>query len=109
MTHDADSADLYSYIELIKTRPGMYIGGNSVTLMAYHLAGYEAACRWKGVEEQLVPPWYGFHEYVRARTGFAESTRGWNNMLLDFNRGDDAQALDMFFAMFDAFRVEAKG
>jgi hypothetical protein len=87
----------------------MYIGGNAVTLMAYHIAGYEAACRWKDVEEQLDPPFSDFHEYVRARIGFAESTSGWANMLLEANGGDEAKALEMFFAMFDAFRAEAKG
>jgi hypothetical protein len=108
MTNAAQTANLYTYIELIRIRPGMYIGGNAVTLMAYHIAGYEAACRWKSVEEQLVPPWYDFHEYIRGKTGFAESTSGWNNMLLEASGGDEAEALEMFFAMFDAFRAEAK-
>ncbi len=108
MTHAAASDDLYSYIDLIRTRPGMYIGGNAVTLMAFHLSGYEAACRWKGVEDQLNPPWYDFHEYVRRKTGFGESTSGWANMLLDFNSGDEAKALDMFFVTFDAFRAAAE-
>jgi hypothetical protein len=101
-------ANLYGYIDLIRTRPGMYIGGNSVSLMAYHVAGYEAAGWWKGAEETLDPPWYDFHEYVRARTGFAESTSGWANMLLDHCGGEEARALDMFFVMFDAFRSEGK-
>lgn len=68
--------DLYSYIDLIRTRPGMYIGGIAVTLMFHHLAGYEAACRWAGVDEQLDPPWYDFFEFVRCKTGFSESTSG---------------------------------
>ncbi|WP_430443811.1 hypothetical protein [Sphingorhabdus contaminans] len=101
-----NSANLYKYIDLIRTRPGMYIGGNSVRLLACHLDGYEAACRWKGVEETLFPPWYDFHEYVRARTGFTESTSGWANMLLKYCGGDEVKALDRFFVMFDAFRSE---
>lgn len=104
----ATSADLYTYIDLIRTRPGMYVGGNSVSLMAYHIAGYEAACRWKGSEEQLDPSWYGFHEYVRSKAGFRESTSGWNNMLLEYCGGDEGAALETFFTMFDAFRSEAK-
>jgi hypothetical protein len=101
-------ADLYSYIDLIRTRPGMYIGGQTVSLVAYHIAGYEAACRWKGVEERLDPPWYDFHEYVRERTGFGESTSGWSNMLLHYCGSDEAKALGLFFTMFDAFRSGTK-
>jgi hypothetical protein len=97
-------ANLFSYIDLIRIRPGMYVGGYSVSLMAYHIAGYEAACRWKDAEEALDPPWYDFHEYVRERTGFAESTSGWNNMLLHSCEGDEEKALELFFTMFDAFR-----
>jgi hypothetical protein len=105
LSHGLDMyANLYSYIDLIRTRPGMYIGGQTVSLMAYHIAGYEAACRWKGVEESLDPPWYDFHEYVRERTGFGESTSGWSNMLLQHCGGDGAKALALFFTMLDAFR-----
>ena len=100
--------DLYSYIDLIRTRPGMYIGGIAVTLMFHHVAGYEAACRWAGVDEQLDPPWYDFFEFVRGKTGFEESTSGWANMLLTYNGGDEAKALDMFFLLFDDFRSKTK-
>jgi hypothetical protein len=100
--------DLYTYLDLIRTRPGMYIGGNSISLLMYHVAGYEAACRWKGMEEHLDPLWYGFHEYVRSRTGFGESTSGWSNMLLAFSGGDEAKGLKLFFELFDAFRIEAR-
>jgi hypothetical protein len=101
-------ANLYSYSDLIRTRPGIYIGGQTISLMAYHIAGYEAACRWKGVEELLDPPWSNFREYVRERTGYAESTSGWNNMLLHFCGGDEVKALGLFIKMFDAFRSGAR-
>lgn len=42
MTCDADRANLYSHFTLIRTRPSMYTGDNSVTLIAHHLACYEA-------------------------------------------------------------------
>lgn len=104
MTRHLADANLYSYIDQIRTRPGMYIGGLSVTLLFQHIAGYDAACLWKGIDEQLDPPWEDFHDFVAARTGFAESTSGWANMLLSHCDHDEAKALGVFFEMFDFFR-----
>lgn len=70
MIHDTTNANLYTYIDLIRTRPGMYIGGLSVTMLRQHLDGYVAACCWKGINEPLESPWHVFHDCVRERTGF---------------------------------------
>lgn len=104
MIRDLANANLYSYIDQIRTRPGMYVGGHSVMLLFQHIAGYDAACYWKGIEEHLDPKWEDFHDFVAVRTGFAESTSGWANMLLSHCNGDEAEALAKFFEMFDSFR-----
>jgi hypothetical protein len=95
--------NLYQLIEQIKVRPAMYLGSTTITALQNFIDGYNFACYIKDVEERLSPPWQDFHEFVRARTGFAESTGGWCYMLLHHCDGDETVALALFFEWFAAF------
>jgi hypothetical protein len=97
--------NLYHLIAQIKARPGMYLESATITALKCFLDGYNFACRIKDAEERLDPPWQDFHEFVRARTGFAESTGGWCYMLLHHCDGDEEAALAVFFDMFAAFTL----
>lgn len=99
---------LYELIDLIRTRPAMFIGSASITALQNFINGYTYACYVKDIEENERPPWGDFHEFVRARTGFYESTSGWCDMILDVNDRDEAKALAGFCVLFDAFLATAK-
>ena len=100
--------NLYALIDQIRKRPAMYFGADSITALQNFINGYIYACHAKDMEENERPPWGDFHEFVRAKTGFYESTSGWCNMILDVNDRDEAKALAMFFVLFDTFLATAK-
>jgi hypothetical protein len=97
------AANLYELIAQIKVRPNLYLGSNSITALKSFIDGYHFACFINDIEEDLAPPWQDFHEFVRARTGFRESTGGWCYMLLHVCDGDEAQGMADFFEVFGEF------
>jgi hypothetical protein len=100
---------LYGFISQIRKRPALYLGEESITALHNVINGYIHACQIHKLEEEQTKHWIGFHEFIRARTGFYESTSGWCNMLLSVNGQDEAKALAAFFVMFEAFSQTEKG
>jgi hypothetical protein len=94
---------LYALIRQIEERPGFYFVADSISTLYHFLSGYLQACLMKEIEQSDTPPFRDFHEFVRGKTKFSESTSGWRHMLLSFNGDDEAKALDMFFALFEEF------
>jgi hypothetical protein len=94
---------LYGFIRQIRKRPALFCGDESITAVQHVINGYIYACQVHDVEAEQTQHWGGFHEFVRARTGFRESTSGWCNMLLSVNGQDEAKALAAFFVMFEEF------
>jgi Domain of unknown function (DUF5071) len=95
--------DLYTHLRQISTRPAMYLGENTITALWHYVSGYQSACYFKGAEEDLSPRWSLFHEFVKRKTNFAESTGGWKYMILAFCEGNEEKALDTFFKFFEDF------
>jgi hypothetical protein len=100
---------LYAFIRQMSKRPAMYLGEESITALHNVINGYIWACHTHKVEEKQTEHWGGFHEFVRARTGFYESTGGWCHMLLSVNGQDEVKALAAFFVMFDTFSKSENG
>ena len=96
--------DLYGYLDTIRKRPALYLGSLSISKLYSYINGYEAACSFKGIEDQLKPRWVLFHEFVKRKTNFYESTSGWCNMILTQCEGDEEKAVGLFFEYFDEFR-----
>ena len=96
--------DLYQHLDQIKFRPALYLGGLSISKLESYINGYNAACHFKGIEEQLKPRWELFHEFAKRKTNFYESTGGWCYMILSHCEGDEEKAIELFFEYFDEFR-----
>jgi hypothetical protein len=95
--------NLYELIAQIKARPGLFFDDQSISALYYFINGYGQACAINGIEENETPPFSEFHEFVRRKTKFSESTSGWKNMILSFNDQDEAKAFAMFFILFEEF------
>jgi hypothetical protein len=96
--------NLYTLIGMMLPRPGLYLGEASLTALWHFVSGYNTSCWYKGIEENLTPRWQLFHEFVKRKTGFYESTSGWKNMILTQCEGVEDKALDLFFTYFYEFR-----
>jgi hypothetical protein len=95
--------NIYALIRQVKQRPGFYFDADNLSALYHFINGYLQALAAKNIEEKLTPPLSDFHEFVRRRTQFGESTSGWRSMLLSYNGNDEAKALGMFFILFEAF------
>lgn len=101
------ATSLYALILQIRVRPGMYFATAGISALESFINGYIVACQIKNIDEHEHPPWGDFHEFVRARTGFYESTSGWCAMILSVNDQDQTRALAKFFELFEAFLASA--
>lgn len=98
---------IHRLIETMRTRPGMYLADCGISGLCNFLNGYAMAADEDGRgEEELLPlPFWFFHEFAAYKFGYAESTSGWRNMLLDQTGGDERQALNAFFPLYDEFKA----
>ncbi|WP_433814822.1 hypothetical protein [Flavobacterium johnsoniae] len=100
--------NLYKYIDSIKTKTAMYIGERSLSALYFYINGYQAACVIKGIDEKLEPSFDLFHDFTADYYLRGESTAGWKNIILAECFGNEEQALDTFFVLFDDFRKRGK-
>lgn len=92
-------------IDIVRKRPGMYLGSNSITALCHFIDGYQfaerdfAVCR-KG---KLFPlPFRYMHEYTGYRLK-CHDTSGWCDQILRSCDGDEEAALWKFFDIYDDF------
>jgi hypothetical protein len=118
---------IYKVIDIVRRRPGMYIGDPSPEKLDVYLHGYRAAMHHAGKRDASDPPFHGFHLWVARRLGFGESTAGWSNMILAVTLGLNPrtirwegynaaatsdqlkEATERCFALLDEYRGEKGG
>lgn len=94
--------DIYELIQRIRTRPSMYLGKPYITRFKAFLDGYIGARNDLGFalneqEETLNK----FQEWIQSRFKIT-SSHSWAEIIL-FYSGDERDALDKFFELFDKF------
>lgn len=100
---------LHRMIRKIQTRPGMYIGSNTLTSLEHFLDGYQAAERDFGVgvcrNGNLFPPdFYYMHNFADFRLQTKCLCAGWRHNILTYCHGDEEKALNLFFDLYQEFR-----
>ncbi len=100
---------LHRMIRQIQTRPGMYIGSNTITSLEHFLDGYQAAERDFGVgvcrNGNLFPPdFYYMHNFADFRLQTECLCAGWRHNILTYCHGDEEKALNLFFDLYQEFR-----
>jgi hypothetical protein len=97
--------NLYQILDLIRARPGLYIGEKSITLLCGWIAGWGFVLG-EDAYQGTHPPFADFNDWVALRLGFYESTSGWRRMLLSSDEANDEEsAFDRFFMLLDEFRA----
>ena len=97
---------VYELLDVVRQKPGLFIGEPSITALNHFINGFEAGLRSvDNAFDDVEPPFIAFHDWIAARLGFPESTPGWRNMLLEAC-ANEASALERFFTELDAFRQQ---
>ena len=104
-----EKPSLHRMIRQIQTRPGMYIGSNTLTPLKHFLDGYRAAERDFGVDVcwngNLFPlDFYYMHNFADFRLQTKCLCAGWCHNILTYCHGDEEKALNLFFDLYQEFR-----
>ena len=97
--------DISNKIDMIRRRPGMFIGGNSITALWHYLNGYQAAERENAIyrKDGMFPLNFQYmHAYTEYRLR-THDTRGWYYLILNSCNGVEDAALQKFFELYDGF------
>lgn len=97
--------NLYEYLDLIRVRPAMYVGENSIKALSKHIEGFYWAEKIHHVESS--PDFHGFNDFVAAQYKLISSVPGWANIILDKMMYDEDNAVKEFFRLIDLFREQS--
>ena len=101
-------SEIYEILQKIKTRPGMYIGSNSLNNLFMFLAGYKTAKLELGISpttadlefDREFQPWLQKRFQVQTVNSWAEIIRGQHK--------DEKEAFEDFFKLLDEFLAHKK-
>ena len=104
--HGKEIRTLYDALDVIRERPGMWIGEPSLTGLWHLLHGFFAGIGCTGMRlEPEDPSFEQFHDYVEDRWKLPRSTRGYRTTLLYMAGLDEKLALEYFWSTLDEFRT----
>lgn len=97
----------HNIIEKIRKRPAMYLGSESITALYHFLNGYHMAEYDNGIvcepRKKLFPlDFYFMHSYVSFLL-HRSAQAGWCGNILEACGGNEKEALNKFFEIFDDF------
>jgi len=96
----------YNMMKGFQTRPQMYFGKKSLTLMMLYLQGFDNAAQMFGIEFEN-----GFYpeisNWVREKLNVENKlSLHYSNLILEECDGDEEKAFDLFFALLEEFKLE---
>ena len=92
------------FFEVLRTRPGMWLGGKSVTRLGAFIWGFAAAEHAHGVEPLAGFDFAAFQLFVEAKIGW--SSAGSYGQALQVAKSEE-RAFDLWFEWYDEFRRTA--
>lgn len=94
---------IYELITDMKGKVPMYVGSNSIFLVAAFLRGYEEALIQQGTDSEM----RGFQHYV-AKAFDVKTSQSWDR-IIQFHSACDDSALHTFFRLADEYFKSAPG
>ena len=97
---------LYEKLDIVRRRPGMFLGTNSVSKLYIFISGFEFALPDGDPDLQTEGhlPFSYFNAYVAKRYN-CSGVMGWANILLEVCNGSEEDGLKLFFEVLDEFRT----
>lgn len=96
--------NLYSLLDLIREKPYLYIGNDNFSTLYENINGYKLCCLNNNINENLIPDWNEFHDFVARELNYTESTSGYHRMILERYNFDEEKALIGFYKLLNLFR-----
>lgn len=100
--------NLKDYFAHIRQRPGMYLGANTISKLYDHLQGYMMSYWFNAIDNPIDKNFFdNFNEFVYRYYGVTTNDN-WSGVILDQSFGNEQNALETFFDLFDLFIENAK-
>ncbi|MBC2328416.1 hypothetical protein [Listeria booriae] len=96
----------YLELALIREKPSMYQGEDSLELLHIFILGYICALSYNGQDTDRFLIQY--HNYVLAHYRLEVAAQGWSNLLVE-KTGNNKEAFQMFFILLDGYLMETTG
>lgn len=104
---ERDIRTIYDLLDLVRERPGMWIGAPSVTRLSVFIQGFRIGVdAAHGSLEVEHPAFHDFHDWVAAQLRRPKNGHGWSEMLLEAANGDEEAAFEQFWRELDVFRSQ---
>jgi hypothetical protein len=100
--------NLKGYFDVLRQRPGMFLGTNTISKLHDHLQGYQMAYWFNEIENSVDRNFFdNFNEFVYRYYGVITNDN-WKGVILEQSFGNEQTALKTFFELFDLFIDNAK-
>jgi hypothetical protein len=96
--------DVYDLLDLVRERPGMWIGECTLPVLRAYLEGFSLALYCAGIAFKSEPDFDLFQEWVTKRLGLERGEEGWPQLLLDSVNGNESLAFQRFWEEVDLYR-----
>jgi hypothetical protein len=108
MTKSYKIKNLKDYFVELRIRPAMYLGENTITKLHDHLQGYKMAYWFNDIDNLVDKTFFAsFNEFVYDYYSVTTSD-DWKGVILEQCFGNEQNALDTFFELFDLYIGNAK-
>jgi hypothetical protein len=108
MTQSYEVNNLKDYFVIIRQRPGMYLGANTISKLHDHIQGYAVSFRLNNLDNPVDKNFFdNFTEFVYRYYGVMTNDN-WKGVILEQCFGNEQTALETFFELFDMFIENVK-
>ncbi len=98
---------LYAFLDLIESRPGMYLLAPAFGALVGAIDGYQMALLHHRLVEDETPPFSGFTPWLAellAPSEIPASCKSWPSIIRHISGGDDDKAFTLFFHYLHHYR-----
>jgi hypothetical protein len=103
MTESVKIGNLKDYFAVLRQRPGMYLGTNTISKLHDHLQGYMMSNWFNNIDNPIDKSFFdNFNDFVYRHYG-VRTNDNWKGVILDQCFGNEQNALETFFELYDKF------
>lgn len=108
MTESFKIRNLKDYFAVLRQRPGMYLGTNTISKLHDHLQGYLMSNWFNNIDNPIDKYFFdNFNDFVYRFYG-VRNNANWRDVILVQCFGNEQNALETFFELYDKFIDNAK-
>ena len=102
---EGDWLDLFEVLDLIKYRPGLFIGNKRISTLWDFLQGYQFSLSMNKLNEKSFPDFKWFSTWIKGRIDTEyDLSAGWKHHILTTYNYDEEIAFDKFFDHLEEFK-----